>query len=374
MDGLSIADAGAGGGGDPAQKNSDSQYSHSDRPDQGVASPSSSRLQADENNRDENTDDEDSQPSNYSDAADDIECSELIGPLPTEDVNTGINTDNLGKKTNTQDEILSSKLDNPETEGTTSDGTSALKPANFTCSLPCTPPAKTQSPVSMGESMLRPRTTNNPSTLPHSPAHAHEGQQGSIPEPMASDHQMVHSTPGGVRSLAEKWEERAAPDRLSFSPRGSSLIVSTRLLRLPPKEPEPRPTPNQANLTPTQTTTTIINSDSLPSKKPPSAAPQPRSPAILSINNSSSTIKSSRLAPSTLPTTSLTASLYSSPARIPPHAWMTLTPSTLSAAVIITTTPPSSLSRTSTPTHPGTKHPWSPPNQPTRPINRHLTT
>ncbi|OAV99757.1 hypothetical protein PTTG_25285, partial [Puccinia triticina 1-1 BBBD Race 1] len=124
----------------------DSRYSHSDRPDQGVASPSSSRLQADENNRDENTDDEDSQPSNYSDAADDIECSELIGPLPTEDVNTGINTDNLGKKTvkkelastpttqtptptmtrkNTQDEILSSKLDNPETEGTTSDGTSA---------------------------------------------------------------------------------------------------------------------------------------------------------------------------------------------------------------------------------------------------------
>jgi hypothetical protein len=117
---------------------------------------------------------------------------------------------------------------------------------------------------------------------------------------------------------------------------------------------------------------------------------QNHSLTILSINNiiKHPNIRSNRLARSTCPlnntNSNLIVSLYSSLALIPPHAWMTLTPSgslnrTISTTTIIiiiniTNITNIKLDHHQTRINPEINHPWNPPNQPTHPIKQPLTT
>ncbi|EFP77843.1 uncharacterized protein PGTG_03799 [Puccinia graminis f. sp. tritici CRL 75-36-700-3] len=268
MDELSAGAAHIGGG-DGTRESVENCNSHSDRSPSEViqtaslSSASSIRLEADEN-RDENTDDGDSQPSDYSDAADHIECSELLNPSPNLTSNNNNNNNDDDNNTSNNNNTHSEKKN--ELETTTISTTSTLArevdkgldegvrqksidgDSRATRATPSddavlnTSATQTQSQESCSSaSMLQSRPS--PLGAKDLPPSQSEGQQQLSHHCMDSssavpaDHTMGGHVPDRVRSSTDAGcPLPGRPAQSSFSPRSSSLIVSTRLLKLPSRK------------------------------------------------------------------------------------------------------------------------------------------
>ncbi|KAA1094676.1 hypothetical protein PGT21_028070 [Puccinia graminis f. sp. tritici] len=322
MDELSAGAAHIGGG-DGTRESVENCNSHSDRSPSEViqtaslSSASSIRLEADEN-RDENTDDGDSQPSDYSDAADHIECSELLNPSANltsnnsnnnndDDNNTSNNNNTHSEKknelettttisttstlaregappiTNSQHDIptwQSNQLDKGLDEGVgqkSIDGDSRATGATPSDDAVLnTSATQTQSQESCSSaSMLQSRPS--PLGAKDLPPSQSEGQQQLSHQSMDSSSAVAadHTTMGGhvpdrVRSSTDAGcPLPGRPAQSSFSPRSSSLIVSTRLLKLPSRNSTENNNNNNTTAAPQQAgETTTTNSNNCTSTSP----------------------------------------------------------------------------------------------------------